>query len=107
MPGNYCVYNRFLDKPSVSRSLKLKEKAQELILLLELFLEEVSEQNWISDKAKKKYQKALLTQIGYHAAVYDLPICISIPRKMIALSQIKGWHSRFKIFRRFWFNSSE
>jgi len=100
VPGNFCIYNRFLQVSSVSRSLKPEQKAAYLVGLLNSFLRTLPKQTWISSEKRKDYEAILKTQILFNAAYYQLPLPEAFSPGAVKWSLIKGWRSRAKVLKR-------
>jgi len=96
--GTFAVYNRRLNMQSVSRSMSAESKARHIIQMLNCFLELLERQDWISDIAKNKYKRILITQILYYVSIYNIQeVNSEFSFKNTNWSQIKGYRSKLKM----------
>jgi hypothetical protein len=79
-----------------------RQRAQNIIDLLQKFIDILQHQNWITADEKRQYEKILVTQIIYYSSVYD--ISINGRSRKVSLADIdwkliNGIRSKFKVLR--------
>lgn len=98
--GIFSVYNRRRKTVSVSRAMDHRERAKNIIRLLEGFIDELDQLSWIGKAEKEKYSSILSTQILYYSSVYNIP---SDGRKFSFSNTnwvlVKGFRSRLKMVK--------
>jgi glycosyltransferase involved in cell wall biosynthesis len=112
--GVFAVYNRRRKTNSVSRAMDNRERAENLVPLLERFIDVLDSEDWINENKKKEYRKILTTQIIYYSSIYNIPIDArnyKISLNEINLRQIPGFRSKIKTVRKilnnYWNESSQ
>ena len=96
--GNNVVYNRYLNNKSLSRSVDMRVKSEQILNLLVLFLIKIKEQTWITLQQKIKYQNLIYSQAAYYCAVFKHPYPFGqLKFHQINWYIIKGMRTKIKV----------
>lgn len=104
-PGILSVYNTWTNH-SVSRKLTQQERAMNVCSLLESLKEFISEQEWLKEDNKNRYYRVLNGQILSLSVANQIQVNVDLlKRKGISWKQIKGFRTKLKAIREFYFRS--